>query len=126
MRSHAISIVIVCLAAGAGCTTPSNQPPTIDASGVMHYSASHVTQTVACDGRPVVLEGDHTDMTLTGACRDVTLAGSHNDITVDMAAGGRFNITGGHNDVNWRQTQAGRPPSMQDHGDTNNFHLLKS
>jgi hypothetical protein len=94
----------------------------IDAAGIMHYRASHVSQNVSCDGRPLVLEGDHTDVTLVGACRLVTLVGWHNDVTVDMAAGGRFDITGSHNDVKWEQHEPGPPPSMQDHGASNTYH----
>jgi hypothetical protein len=124
MRSSVILIAITCLAAAAGCTTPSKQPPTTDAQGVEHYTGSHVSQNVVCDGHPIVLEGDHTELTLTGSCRMVTLAGSHNDVTVDMGAGGGFVITGSHNDVDWRQTEAGPRPSMQDKGDGNTYHFM--
>lgn len=124
MRSPATPLAIACLFAAAGCTTPSTQPPTIDPAGVMHYTASHVSQHVVCSDHPIVLEGDHTDMTLAGACRTVTLAGSHNDVTVDMAAGGTFDITGSHNDVNWRQIGAGPRPSLLDTGDGDTYHLL--
>jgi len=90
----------------------------------MHYTASKVSQTVACDGRPIVLRGNRTDMDLRGACSWVTLAGSHNDVRVDMASGGRFTITGSHNDVVWRQSENGTPPIMQDRGVGNSFHLM--
>jgi hypothetical protein len=122
MRLRAISIAILCLAAGAGCATPSNQPPTIDARGTLHYTASWVTQTVDCDGRAIVLQGSHTTMTLRGACWWVMLTGFHNDVTVDMPRIGRFIITGAHNDVSWRQTEPGPPPSMEDRGESNSFH----
>ena len=125
MRLRVIPIVISCLAAGAGCARPSNQPPTIDARGTAHYTASYVSQTVACDGRPVVLEGSRTDMDLRGACSWVMLAGSHNDVTVDMAPGGRFYITGSHNDVTWGQSGSGTPPLMQDRGVSNTFHRMR-
>lgn len=122
MRLCAIRIAIVSLAAGAGCATPSNQPPTVDAQGTLHYTASRVSQTVACDGRPIVLQGNRTEMTLQGACWWVVLAGSHNDVTVDMASGGRFYITGSNNDVSWRQAERGTPPYMQNRGVGNTFH----
>ncbi len=122
MRLHAVSIAMLCLAAGAACTTTSNQPPIIDARGVAYYTQSRISQTVTCDGRPIVLQGDHTTMYLTGACWWVTLSGSHSDVTVDMAAGGRFYITGSHNDVTWRQSERGTPPYMQDRGVSNSFH----
>lgn len=122
MRLRAIPVVIACLAAGAGCATQSNQPPTIDARGTMHYTASWVSQTIVCDGRPIVLQGNHTNIDLRGACWWVTLTGSHNDVTVSMARGGRFIITGSHNDVSWRQSEPGAPPSMQDRGVSNTFH----
>ena len=124
MRLRAIPTVIFCLAAGAGCVKPPSPPPTMDSQGTMHYTASKVSQTVACDGRPVVLRGNRTDMDLRGACSWVTLAGSHNDVRVDMASGGRFTITGSHNDVVWRQSESGSPPIMQDHGVGNTFHQM--
>lgn len=126
MRLRAISVVMFGLAAGVGCATMSNQPPTIDARGTVHYTASWVSQIVVCDGRPIVLQGSHTTMDLRGACSWVALTGSHNDVTVDMARGGRFYITGSHNDVTWRQSQPGRPPLMQDRGQSNTFHAIPS
>lgn len=124
MRLRGIPMGIICLIAAARCTMPSDKPPTIDTAGIMHYTSWYVSQKFACNGQPIVLEGDHTNMTLTGACRLVTLAGSHNDVTVDMAAGGRFDITGSHNDVNWRQSEPGPLPSMQDHGYSNSYHPM--
>jgi hypothetical protein len=124
MRLRAIPIIIFCLAAGAGCARQPARPPTVDARGTGHYTASNVAQTVACDGRPIVLEGNRTDMDLRGACWWVMLAGSHNDVTVDMAAGGRFTITGSNNDVVWRQAESGAPPVMQDGGVGNAFHRM--
>ncbi|HTZ71902.1 MAG TPA: DUF3060 domain-containing protein [Acetobacteraceae bacterium] len=123
MRSRLILVAVVCLA-GSGCASQPAQPPTTDAQGVLHYTASYVTQKVVCADHPIVLEGDHTDMTLTGACRLVTLSGSHNDIMVDMAAGGSFVITGAHNDVTWRQAEPGPPPSTQNKGDSNTYHFM--
>lgn len=124
MRSLATPIAIACLFATAGCITPSTQPPTTDPAGVMHFSASRVSQHVICSDHPIVLEGDRTEMTLTGGCRTVTLAGSHNDVTVDLAAGGTFDITGSHNDVNWRQVGVGPRPSLRDNGAGDAFHVL--
>ena len=126
MRLRAIPIVVSCLAACAGCARPPIQPPTTDARGTLHYTTSNVSQTVACDRRPVVLRGSRTDMDLRGACWWVTLAGSHNDVRVDMAAGGRFIITGSHNDVVWRQSERGTPPTMLDHGIGNTFHWMRA
>jgi hypothetical protein len=96
----------------------------MDAQGTTHYTASYVSQTIACDGRPIVLEGYRTDTDLRGACWWVTLAGSHNDVTVDMAQGGRFTITGSNNDVVWRQAESGTPPTMVDRGVGNTFHRM--
>ncbi|HEY4172071.1 MAG TPA: DUF3060 domain-containing protein [Rhodopila sp.] len=122
MRSPAAPIAIACLFMAAGCNTPSMQPPKIDASGVMHYTASHVTDHVVCGDHQIVLEGDHTDLTLTGACRSVTLAGAHNDVTAELAAGAVFDITGSHNDVNWRQVSAGPHPSLLATGEGDTYH----
>jgi hypothetical protein len=81
MRSCVILIAVACLAAEAGCTKRSTQATTTDALGVRHYTASHASQHVVCDGHPFVPKAKHTDMTPTSA---------------------RFVITGAHNEVTWR------------------------
>lgn len=127
MRLLAIPVGIICLAAMAGCTPPpSDAPPTIDASGIMHYTTWYVSQKIVCGGHPIMLEADHTQITMTGACRLVTLTGSHNDVTVEMAAGGRFDITGSHNDVTWHQVEPGPPPLLQNQGGSNTYHAMQA
>lgn len=77
---------------------------------------------VTCQGRPVLLQGNHTDVTVTGPCRYVRVAGAHNDVTVDVAPGATIEITGAHNDVWWRSRIPGPRPVLLDHGESNTFH----
>ncbi len=77
---------------------------------------------VSCSGRPVLLQGSHTDVTLAGACRYVRITGEHNDVTVDVRPGGTIEITGAHNDVWWRQRSPGPGPRLVNNGASNTFH----
>jgi hypothetical protein len=87
------------------------------------YKEDHVSRTIPCDPRPVILQGSHTDINMTGACRYVRVAGEHNDITVWVAPGGTVEITGAHNDVTIRRAPGrGAPPRLLDSGPSNTFH----
>jgi hypothetical protein len=78
---------------------------------------------IACGPRPVLLNGNHTDVTLTGPCRYVRVAGAHNDVTVTVVPGGTIEITGEHNDVFWHQQPPNPPrPRLLDSGSSNTFH----
>jgi hypothetical protein len=121
MRLIAARIAAVCLTCAVGCTNPP-KPPVVDANGVIHYSTSRAKQTVACEGQPIQLEGDRTELSLTGPCRYIRITGSHNDIEADIVPGGTIEITGGHNDVTWRQIEPGVPPQLQNRGESNTFH----
>jgi hypothetical protein len=80
---------------------------------------SHIT----CDGRPVLLNGSHTDLTLNGPCRYVRITGAHNDVTLTIVPGGTIEITGAHNDVFWYPVNpAAARPILLDHGYSNTFH----
>jgi Protein of unknown function (DUF3060) len=126
MKFVAARIVLICLASGAACTNAPPQPPVVTGDGVAHYRTSRTVQKIACDGSPVALEGDRTEMTLIGPCRFVGISGSHNDIALDIIPGGTIDITGNHNDVSWRLTEAGQRPALQDHGESNTFHRVSS
>jgi hypothetical protein len=102
------------------------QPPVVGPDGVVRYTTSRTNQQIACDGRPIQLEGDRGELTLTGPCRLVRITGSHNDVTLDIVPAGSIEITGGHNDVNWRQLTSGSRPNLDDHGDSNSFHRLST
>jgi hypothetical protein len=123
MRFVAARIVLICLA-GAACTKVPPQPPMIAADGSIHYRTSRTAQQIDCDGRPIVLEGDRTEIGLVGPCRIVQITGSHNDISVDIVPAGTIAVTGGHNDVSWRLTVPGPPPVLQDQGESNSFHRM--
>jgi hypothetical protein len=126
MRLVAVRIILFSLASGAACTTTPPQPPEVSSDGTLHYKTSRTAQQINCDGRPIELEGDRSELTLSGACRFVRISGSHNDISLDVVPAGTIEVTGGHNDVSWRQTGAGPRPNFQDHGDSNSFHQVAS
>jgi hypothetical protein len=126
MRLVAARIAVMCLAGGVACTTNPPKPPVVDEAGITHYSTSRTKQNIACEGQSVQLEGDRTELTLTGNCRLIRITGSHNDIETDIAPGGTIEITGGHNDVTWRQTEPGAPPVLQNRGESNTFHRASS
>jgi len=117
---------VICLASTVACQNTPPHPPVVTDDGLMHYKTSRTAQKIACDGRPVSLEGDRTELSLVGPCRFVRVAGSHNDIALDILPGGTIDITGAHNDVSWRQTEAGPRPDLQNHGDSNTFHRVST
>ena len=125
MKFVATRIVLICLAAGAGCTNEP-KPPVVSADGVVQYVTSRTKQTVPCDGRPVDIAGNRNDMTLTGPCRFVRVSGAHNDIYIDVIPAGTIEITGDHNDVSWRPIETGPRPILEDRGQSNTFHRLDS
>jgi hypothetical protein len=126
MRFVAARIVLICLASGAACTQVPPQPPVVTADGTIHYRTSRTAQKIDCDGRPISLEGDRTEITLTGPCRFVRISGSHNDISVDIVPAGTIEVTGGHNDVSWRLTVPGPRANLQDQGESNTFHRVST
>jgi hypothetical protein len=123
MRCVTARIILICLAVAA-CVKVPPQPPVIAADGSIHYRTSRAAQQIDCDGRPIVLEGDRTEIGLAGPCRIVQITGNHNDITVDIVPAGTIAVTGGHNDVSWRLTVPGPPPVLQDQGESNSFHRM--
>ena len=81
--------------------------------------ASHIT----CGTRPVLLNGDRTDLTADGPCSRVTVAGDHNDVSITLLPGGTIDITGDHNDVTWQFPPGLRgAPVLLDHGHSNTYH----
>ena len=55
---------MICLASALACTNAPPQPPVVTDDGMMHYKTSRTAQKIACDGRPVSLEGDRTETVL--------------------------------------------------------------
>ena len=121
MRLIAARIALICLAGGIACTNPA-KPPVIDTNGVTHYTTSRSKETIQCNGEPIQLDGDRTELTLSGACQFVRVTGAHNDIETDIVAGGTIEITGAHNDVTWRQIDSGPAPQLLNKGESNTFH----
>jgi Protein of unknown function (DUF3060) len=78
---------------------------------------------ITCGDLPVLLDGNHTDLTLSGPCRYVRLDGAHNDVTVTVTPGATIEITGAHNDVYWQSLDPQGPaPMLLNHGYSNTFH----
>ena len=77
---------------------------------------------VACNGRPISLDGAHSSIQLTGYCPVVQVAGEHNDITVPIPPAGTIQIVAPHNDVTWFQTAPGPPPRLLLLAPSNTFH----
>ncbi len=101
--------------------TAWSQTPPRTANGWDMYGSD--ARKVACGDNAVLLNGSHTDVSLTGPCRYVRVAGAHNDVHVTIVPGGTIEITGSHNDVFW-QPMAGATakPILLDHGSSNDFH----
>jgi Protein of unknown function (DUF3060) len=81
-----------------------------------------VKQTIPCGELPVQIEGNRTDLTLTGNCRLVRITGEHNDIRVQVTPGGMIEVTGQHNDIWWQQMGPGPRPRLLNRGSSNTFH----
>jgi Protein of unknown function (DUF3060) len=114
-------IFVICLAGAAACNTATPLPPVVQ-GGWVHYTTSRTTQNIPCGDMPIQLEGNHTDLTLTGYCRYVRITGEHNDIRIQIAPGGTIEIAGQHNDVWWQQVGPGPRPNLVNSGSSNTFH----
>jgi hypothetical protein len=116
MRGCAVVTAMALGGCGGGAVNPL---PVADGEWDAYGYAAHIT----CGARPVLLTGNHMDLTLDGPCRMVRVAGDHNDISVGLVAGGSIDITGAHNDVDWHLLPGATvPPSLTDHGASNSFH----
>src|SRR5262245_20771307 len=105
-------------------SAPSAASPTdAQQNGWLVYSDSRVSRTIPCASQPILLMGNHTDISLKGACNYVRVAGEHNDINVEVGAAATIEITGAHNDVTWRQITPGpRPRLLNTNPEVNTFH----
>lgn len=101
-------------------------PRPVAQNGWLVYQDSHVTQALPCGRQPILLRGNHTDLTLTGGCAYVRVAGEHNDISIEVLQGATIDISGAHNDVTWRQIVPGQPPRLINGGQSNSFHRWSS
>jgi hypothetical protein len=126
MRFITTKVAVICLASITACQSVPPQPPVVTEDGMVHYKTSRTAQRIACDDRPISLEGNRAELTLVGPCRIVRVAGSHNDIALDIIPGGTIAITGEHNDVSWRLTEAGPRPDLQNQSESNTFHRVST
>jgi hypothetical protein len=124
MRFVAARIVLIGLASGVACTNMPPEPPVVAGDGTLHYKTSRTKQQIDCDGRPIELAGNRTEMSLIGPCRFVRVSGSHNDIALDVVPAGTIQVTGTNNDVSWRQTAPGPRPELENLGRSNSFHRV--
>jgi hypothetical protein len=124
MRKSIIAVLAVVAALATTCAARADHPLSgqVD-GGWQNYPLSHVRREIFCDGRPVLLTGDHTKLRLSGDCPRVRVAGRHNDIFVDLLPGGMIEITGAHNDVTWHAARPYPRPRLVNAGSRNTFHI---
>lgn len=91
-------ISVTLLALVAGLAGPSKPP--IQISGVGQGD------TIACDGRAVVVNGTEHNLTFTGGCASLTLNGTDNKVMIDLAPGAPVVVTGADQTVRWRASRA--------------------
>jgi hypothetical protein len=118
----AVILRIAAIGLAVAACKPMTTPIAVDQNGFAVYSVSQASAAIPCDTRPVQLNGNHTDIRLTGPCRFVRVIGEHNDVYVELAPGGSIEITGSHNDVTWRQIRPGPEPALLDRGESNTYH----
>ena len=109
------------LTLATGCA-PTPRPALTLNDGRQHFTQDRASATVACDGRPFVVDANRASLKLRGRCYHVIVAGNHNDVETDVLGSGTVEITGAHNDVTWRQMSPGPRPVLVDRGPSNTFH----
>jgi len=62
--------------------------------------------TIACEGRAVVVEGTDHDLTFTGDCAGLTLTGTGSKVAIDLRPGAAVAVTGTDQTVKWRSAKA--------------------
>ncbi len=112
--------VFAVLALASGCE--GTRPAVSLNDGRQHFTQDRTSATVACDGRPFVVDASRVSLTITGQCSHIVVAGNHNDVDADVLASGTVEITGAHNDVTWRKVGSGARPILVDRGVSNTFH----
>jgi Protein of unknown function (DUF3060) len=118
-------ILVICFGGAIACTNARTQPPLVQ-DGWLRYTTSRAKQTITCGEMPVQLEGNRTDLMLTGYCRFVRITGDRNDIHVQVTPAGTIEVVGNHNDIWWRQVGPGPRPRLLDNGSSNTFHWEES
>jgi hypothetical protein len=72
----------------------------------IHIAGIGQENTVACDGRAVVVEGTDHDLTFTGDCAGLKLTGTGSKVTIDLRPGAVVSVTGTDQTVRWRSAKA--------------------
>jgi hypothetical protein len=125
MLRVSVKILIICFAGAVACTNAPPSPPLVQ-DGWLHYTTSRTKQSILCADMPIQLDGNRTDLLLTGYCRMVRIAGEHNDIRAQIIPGGTIEVVGAHNDIWWQQLGPGPRPRLIDNGASNTFHPEES
>lgn len=119
MRTLALSALSCAITTLAFAARPT---PPVQENGWLIFRDSHITEAIPCRTQPILLQGNHTTITLNGICSYVRVAGQHNDISVEVGPAATIEITGKHNDVTWQQVVRGPPPRLLDDAPSNTFH----
>lgn len=77
--------------------------------------------TIACEGRDVIVEGTDHDLTFTGDCASLKLTGTGSKIAIDLRPGAVVLVTGTDQTVKWRSA---KPPKVSMTGIDN--HVSKA
>lgn len=89
--------------------------PPIQVTGIEQHN------TIACEGRAVVVSGTDHELTFTGDCAGLTLTGTGSTVTIDLRPGAAISVTGTDQTVKWRSA---RPPKVSITGVDN--HVSKA
>jgi hypothetical protein len=77
--------------------------PPIQVNGIEQHN------TIACEGRAVIVAGTDHELTFTGACAGLKLTGTGSKVTIDLAPGATVSVTGTDQTVRWRSA---KPPKV--------------
>ncbi len=113
--------------AGAGQPTTRQAPDRPAASRLAGDSAIAIldngrTETIACRGKDVTVDGNDNDLTLTGECGRVEVSGDANVVRVEVAAA--IFALGDRNKVTWARGIGGKAPKVTSLGSGNDISRI--
>ncbi|WP_184714699.1 DUF3060 domain-containing protein [Caulobacter sp.] len=76
------------------------------AKAPIHIAGVGQGNTVACEGRGVIVDGTEHNLTFTGNCASLKLNGTDNKVMIDLAPGAPVVVTGTDQTVRWRSSKA--------------------
>ena len=85
--------------------------------GQTSLNGNNRTDTVACDGQDVEINGNDSSVILTGNCGSVNVAGNGNVVSIEATA--NIKVLGNGNKVTWARSTSGDKPGIMALGDGN-------